>query len=31
MYLPLTAKQCEEGRDSIAKAIYEGLFSWLVE
>ena len=31
MYLPLTVKQCEEGRDSMAKAIYEGLFHWIVE
>lgn len=31
MHIPLTSKQCEEGRDSMAKAIYEGLFTWIVE
>ncbi len=31
MHIPLTGKQCEEGRDSMAKAIYEGLFTWIVE
>ena len=27
---PLNAKHCSEGRDSVAKTMYESLFSWLV-
>lgn len=27
----MTEKQCIEGRDSIAKALYENLFLWIVE
>jgi len=27
---PLTAKHCSEGKDSVAKTMYESLFIWLV-
>lgn len=31
MSLPMTEKQCIEGRDSMAKALYENLFLWIVD
>lgn len=31
LYLPMTERQCIEGRDSMAKALYENLFLWIVE
>ena len=31
MHLPMTEKQCIEGRDSMAKALYEQLFLWIVD
>lgn len=31
LYLPMSQKQCIEARDSIAKALYENLFIWIVE